>query len=846
MAITPREFIKNMGAGYNLGNMYECFNFTKATEFWRYWQYGTFSYKVMDGSTEIVGNNFTVVSKGKEVETKMTFTFPDTSANIVISHNKYTLTKAMKFVIKSAKVNGSIVAPTKSTFTTTTSGSTQVFTINASDLSASASGKSVEITFTVDINALEQYPTSNNTVLSEARTFYATAPIDSWGNRRLKEAHILAIWEAGFRSIRMPITWTGRCDVGTNGHVTIDAEFFAHIDSILAMLHTPAHPFNVFINVHHDDGESGWLQTDAYVDDVEVRNRYADYWTQIANHFKNYDYWLTFGTNNETLNSVKAWEGASVTKKDIYGLVTFQQVAHDIIRSSGGKNADRIVLYPTYAAKRGAMGSTYQNPSDSSDTGTWHIPYESDGSIDPYGICEIHPYNSYIGSVKEDNQKARAYGYPVIYGEYGVSSSQLNDEATCISQAYIVSYATWAGMGTYLWDDFGNMKLLNKDECTLTNSRDFNRLWVGYAHNFIPSLTASATLKEVDIGLTNRRTKMCLGDKTKVLLNSTQKVTLTQESGSSVTIDGNELTTGGLGKSKILAISYTGEYNDIDIDVVQYQNTIDTEYSSGWENNSYSEWDSWKVTVSDANASLFIPVNGGDTIKFVNTSNSNALRVREYNANKSLITWGDKAYSLANGASRAVQPNCAYVGVTFNRTKVGSVYEEPLAGTKVLVSSRDFNIPENGFETEGRVANISNYNKYSASIFRTIDVIGGVDYTLHIGSDCNVNIIEYGNDGTTIKSNNWYTDGEEFTTNLFTKKIRFEIAIQGDTYADIIEKFNSKEIEPKLYYSDFSDAEPPKYNETSPIIDVVVPTLGEKFLTLDGKIVKYKDKIVRY
>lgn len=821
--IKPNEFIKNMGAGYNLGNMYECYNFTKSTEYWRYWQYGTWKYSLSSYNTDIIkSTSFTMI---KSAETKSIVL----SFNIIkelkdfdfkITHSSYkTGNGKIIFNIEKVSLDNEIIKPNIKEFVMSELNNGEAsfkFTLN--DIlgeEQNTDGRKLSVTIAANRDSLTQYPTLDDNILSTVRSYYCTSPIDSWGNRRLKEAHLLAIWAVGFRSIRLPVTWSGHCDVLENGHVTIDKEFFEHLDNILQTIHTDEHPFNICINVHHDDGASGWLRTDKYLTDKTVVNRYKDYWNQISEHFKDYDYWLQFGTNNEVLNSSSVWEGSGVTTTDIFGLVTFQKDAYDIIRNSGGNNKNRIVFYPTYAAKRGSMGASYINPNDPSDKGLWHIPYDDNGNIDAYGICDIHPYNSNITSIQNDNKKVRAYNYPVVYGEYGVNASQLTSKAVCVSQCYLVAYATWAGIGTYLWDDFGTMKTLNKDSCSLTNSYDFDKLWQGFTYNYIPSLCQSANLKQVDIGLTNRRSILCMGDTSTILLDTKDVVTVTQEEGDTVVLSGDTITTGNYGKSTLLAISYTGEYNTITIDVKPYKNKIATVYDKNWEHYSYSVWDSWKVTDNPNNASFFIPVHGGDEIAFTNTTNTNALYVREYSASKSLLTWGDKAYSIASGQSKAVQSNCAFVGVYFIRNRISSgVYQEVKEGTNVTVYSRDYNMNEEGFETEERTANISDLNQYSVSINRIVNIIGGVEYLFDMGIDCKVHVIEYGKDKESIKNDTWYKNGDRFTTNLFSFYMRLDIVIDNITYKSIIEKFENKELEPKLLYHDFCDADNTIYNES--------------------------------
>ena len=817
MSMSPYEFIDSMGAGYNLGNMYECYSFGMGTEFYRYWQYGSWKMSVINGEDILMKEkSASLIKSAKALDISLSFTLPSSNQfSIVLTSSVYKQgNQNISFDIKNVKIDGKQILPKKDTLILKPldEGKTTLLVDANEYFGTDTKEKTCEMTIAIKIDLVKQHPTDEEDVLSQVRRYYAYSPIDSWGNRQLKEAHILAIWEAGFRSIRLPITWMGRCDQLEDGHIKVDQEFFDHLAKIIAMLHTDEHPFYVMINIHHDDQDSGgWLRANSYIDDMTLQNRYRDLVTQICEFMKDYDYWLQFGTNNETLNSRHIWEGGEVKPVDIFGLMMFQQDAHDIIRSSGGKNKERIIMYPTYAAKRGAMASSYQNPNDTNDKGIWHLPLEENGEIDPFGICEIHPYTSNAATVISDNQYVCKYKYPVIYGEFGVNASQLNTQSVCQSQALMVSYATLHHIGTYIWDDFGGMKLLNKDNCSLTNSKNFDKLWSGFTYNFIPSLTASANLKKVDIALSNRRTYMCIGDSTDIFLDTVHPLTLIQEEGDSVVLSGNNLVTGALGKSKIVGMSYTGEYNYLDIEVVNYQNAISTIYDDGFENYSYSVWDSWKVTENVINASVFLTIKKGDVIKFHSPNSTNPLKVREYSASKSLITWGEAAYSLKDGESHTLPANCCYVGASFNKVKKNGEYVVP-KGTYIEVISRDYSKPEKGFEIETREVKLANSDNYYSSIYRTIALTGGIKYKINLGVDCDIHIMEYGKDGVTLKEDHWNKDGDEFTANPFTYYIRMSISMDSK-HEDIIKAFNEGILNPTFEYEDFIESPISEYQE---------------------------------
>ena len=747
----------------------------------------------------------------------------------------------MQFAIKSVKVDSTVKEPLTSTLTFPKfTNSTSTLDINCSTLFNDKPSEGTNITITMEINGepLNLYPTDDEEVLSNIRKYYCTFAIDSWGSRHVKEAHVKALATAGFKSVRIPITWKDRLDpLDDKGHVHIDTEFLDHIAGIINLFHQ--YNFLVVINMHHDDQD--WLKTGKYLTDPTVSTRYKDIWTQIATYFKDYGDWLAFASNNETRNDSGVWEGSGVTSTDIYGLMQIQKDFYDIVRNISG-NEHRICMYPTYAAKQGAIKSTYVNPNDETDTGMWGFPYD-----DPYGIAEVHPYNNGISIIQSDNRKVASRGLPTVYGEYGVNASQTHDKQTCINQAYMVAYAKFKGMGTYLWDDNGGMQILRRDNCRMDNSDDYDKLWNGSEFNFIQAIVASADLKQKEILLNNRRQSCYAGDKVEVYLDTDQPVTLSNEGEGKVALNGNCFVAGMENIDNLLAISYMGEYNTIDVAVDVPQNTKETIYDNTyehWEHNSYSLWDTWKVTEGERRYSIFLPVTTAYTrIVACNTTSAAKWEVAEYNKNKELILYGSKAKTLENNDEPyIISPNAAYIGIFVINPKTTNMMD----GTFVKIIERD----SEAVETKDRMAqytdNILNYNNYNVSIYRTIEAAGGMEYTIDMGMDSDVYIIEY--NGDKIEHEGWYKNGDTFTTNLFTKTMRIEIVVPNNKITQLVNNFNSKSLAPKLRYTDY-DTHVSQYNEIHSTIDLggggnVSPVLNHTFCSVGNKLLTYNGSYV--
>lgn len=846
--MTPQQWIEAMGAGWNLGNVYECHSIKAENLKYRYWGAGgnwkcsvTHNGDVISTTTSVQ-----VFKNGIPQEFTIEFTCPDDGAIAInLTHPKIeTGLQQMEFFVKSVEVNGSISSSLveKLTFSAFSNFIGSISTNFSTISNGNSAGKTIKLTLMIDKTPLNLYPTSDQNVLSDIRKWWCTYNIGAWGAKNITEAQVKAVATVGFKAVRIPITWKDHCDpVGDNGHVTVDPEFLEHIAGKINLFHE--YGLMVVINMHHDDQD--WLKTGTYLSNPANAIRYKDIWSQIATYFKGYGDWLAFASNNETRNDSGVWEGAGVTATDTYGLMKIQKDFYDTVRSISG-NAQRICLYPTYAAKQGAINNTYINPNNSSDTGIWHLPYN-----DAYGIAEVHPYNNGISIIQQDNNKVYSKGIPVIYGEFGVNASQTHDKQTCINQAYMVAYAKYHGIGTFLWDDDGGMQMLRRGNCKMNNSSDFDKLWSGAEFNFIPSLIQCVTLKQREILLNNRRTSCYRGDTVEIYLDTEQNVIVSNEGSGDVALSGNSFTAGNTPLiDNLLAISYIGEYNTIDVTVEEPQQWVSTTYDinyNGWEHKSYQKFESSYKTLDNAQfySLPLIPISSSCAkIVAANTTNSAKWVVMEYDANKNTINYGNSAAQLnASNTPYDVSPNCAYLGICLNTQ--GKVFK---SGTFITIQSRDMTATEEKDETASYTDSVVAFDNYNVSIYRTISAAGGMEYTLDMGMPCSVYVREY--NGNKIQQEGWYQNGDTFTTNLFTKTIRLEIVVPNNKIEDLVDNLNDGLLVPKLRYTDYA-THVSQYNETHTPIDIgtsgdtPTPHFDYKFCTNNNKLLTYNGKIVK-
>ncbi len=144
-----------------------------------------------------------------------------------------------------------------------------------------------------------------------------------------------AVAAAGFKSIRIPVSWLQYADADDN----ISAAWLDRVAQVVDYSRKAG--LIVIINTHH---ELSWLQP-SYAEQSLGNARLAKFWTQIATRFRGYDQSLLFAGTNEILI------------RDVYSAPTvencavqngFNKVFVDAVRATGGNNANRFLVVQGY------------------------------------------------------------------------------------------------------------------------------------------------------------------------------------------------------------------------------------------------------------------------------------------------------------------------------------------------------------------------------------------------------------------------------------------------------------------------------------------------------------------
>ena len=297
--------------------------------------------------------------------------------------------------------------------------------------------------------------------------------ITVWGNTIPTKEMIRRIKKYGFKTIRLPVTWMHFIDESGN----VNSDWMSRVKEVAKWIIKDK--MYCILNVHHDGADDNWLSKG-----LKAKNRYINLWTQIAKEFKNFNEYLIL----ESMNEVEFRIGG---KYDYLTLLDLNQIFIDIVRNSGGKNGDRLLLIagmdgnvdltcssefaiPIDPINKFAVSFNYYVPESftlerENDPWTYEIdnltyvllPITQWGSKDHYE--ELFNNFENIKKIFLDKQ------IPVVINEVGVLTEDKKEPKSIREFLFVVFSLTtdYDGIMTCLWDTSkkgaGNMNFYDKE-----------------------------------------------------------------------------------------------------------------------------------------------------------------------------------------------------------------------------------------------------------------------------------------------------------------------------------------------------------------------------------------------
>lgn len=249
-----------------------------------------------------------------------------------------------------------------------------------------------------------------------------------WGMPTTTREMIDGMKAAGFDTLRVPVAWTNGMNYEA-GDYTIDERLMQRVETVVNYA-LDADMF-VIVNDHWDGSWWGMFGSATEETREKAMEMYKSMWRQIAGRFEDYSYKLIFESANEelgdrlndkdvaadsgTLSKDKCFETANLINSEFVKLV----------RSTGGKNADRFLLIAGYNTDiANTTDDRFIMPEDTAENKLfvsvhYYTPWDYCGTkaVDSWGSPKQYDeMNDLLKKLTKFTDK----GYGVIIGEYGV------------------------------------------------------------------------------------------------------------------------------------------------------------------------------------------------------------------------------------------------------------------------------------------------------------------------------------------------------------------------------------------------------------------------------------------
>ena len=319
-----------------------------------------------------------------------------------------------------------------------------------------------------------------------------------WQPTKTSQKIIDYVKAKGFRSVRIPCSWNTHMDANHR----IKSAWMRRVKQVVDYCIKDS--LYVMLNDHWDNG---WIEVEGFknLSDEKIERNcelLRDMWTQIATAFADYDEHLLFaGMNEPNANDAQL----SVALK------RYHQTFVDAVRSTGGKNAERVLVV--------------QGPCTNIDLSSQHDVLPDDPTPEKLMI-EVHYYdpynfvmmekdedwgyrffywgkNNHVGGsnynatwgeetyLQQQMRKMRTKytnkGIPVVIGEYGANrrvmpegeNQEKHDNSLQDWYEAVTQYAINNGCVPMVWDTNGNDPVIDRRDCSIGNPFAYNGIMEG-------------------------------------------------------------------------------------------------------------------------------------------------------------------------------------------------------------------------------------------------------------------------------------------------------------------------------------------------------------------------------
>ena len=282
----------------------------------------------------------------------------------------------------------------------------------------------------------------------------------SWVGVMTTEEMIEAVHQAGFNTIRMPVSWHNHVDADFN----INTPWLDRVQQVADW--AIQRDMYVILNIHHDVYPEYMYPTNEHYATAE--KYVTTIWQQLAERFADYDNHLIFESMNEPRpkGTGQEWWFNANDKfcQEVAGCINkLNQAFVDTVRAGGGNNANRYLMVPAYCASPDAALNTnfFKLPQDTADNKIIvsvhaYTPYsfalEMPGT-DSFNVLNPGQLTEIIRFITSLYKTYVSQGIPVVIGEFGAMEKNGNLQDRVDYYAYYIATASSRNIPTIVWDN---------------------------------------------------------------------------------------------------------------------------------------------------------------------------------------------------------------------------------------------------------------------------------------------------------------------------------------------------------------------------------------------------------
>ncbi len=282
-----------------------------------------------------------------------------------------------------------------------------------------------------------------------------------WGNVPVTPEVFTALREAGFSSVRIPVSWSEHMD----GSGTVDAAWMDRVQEVVdqaldaglyAILNTHHEPFIIPDDIHADT----------------CAERLETLWRQIAERFKGYDERLLFeGMNEPRMQGTdEEWTAGSAETQRVVNRLN--EVFVQTVRRGGGKNAKRFLLVTAYASshRTEALAALTLPEGDRRVLVSVHayLPYlftQAESGMENWN-ADSSRYTTDINRLRDDVRRLfleRNVG--VVITEFSCRLDRAEEARFAWAQYFVDTFAA-LGVPRFWWDNGIEFRILDRENAS--------------------------------------------------------------------------------------------------------------------------------------------------------------------------------------------------------------------------------------------------------------------------------------------------------------------------------------------------------------------------------------------